>query len=331
MTQPHNFRVLSGEDLWQALPMREAIEAMRDAFLTLSSGAITMPQRTHIDVAKSVGTALIMPSYSERFGRVATKMVNVFPNNPKQSLPSIQGIVCLMDSATGTPLALLNGTALTALRTGAASGLATDLLARPDAVRVAILGAGVQARTQLEAVCAVRPVQKVGVFDVVAKASETFAKDMSEALGVGVTMASSAREAVHSADIICTATVASTPVFKHADIPAGVHINAIGSYQPQVQEIPEETVLAASVFVDHRESALEETGDLIIPLNKGLMQATHIQAELGDILAGKAAARKSDREITLFKSVGVAIQDLAAATRAFETAEAKDLGTMVSL
>ena len=331
MSQAMTIRVLSSTDLRRALPMPAAIETMKEAFVELSAGRVTMPTRAHIDVPDHDGTALFMPSYGARFGRIGVKIVNVFGANGARGLPAIQGLVCLFDSETGTPLALLNGTHLTALRTGAASGAATDVLARADASTAAILGAGVQGRTQLEAVCAVRPIRKAWVYDVRPEAAEAFAEEMGAALGAEVTAVSSARQAVREADVICAATVSVRPVFADADLAPGTHINAIGSYQPHVQEIPAETMQRALVVVDHRASALTETGDLIIPIEQGLMQDSDVHAELGEIVAGQVPGRTSEDEITLFKSVGVAIQDLAAATRALEQAQATGLGRIVEI
>jgi ornithine cyclodeaminase/alanine dehydrogenase-like protein (mu-crystallin family) len=184
---------------------------------------------------------------------------------------------------------------------------------------------------QLEAMCAVRPVKKVWVYDIVKKVAVAFAQRMSGALAIEIVVAESSREALKCADIVCTATVSSTPVFKDADIAAGVHINAVGSYEPTVQEIPEKTVLRSLLIVDYRESALQEAGDLLIPIKKGSMLETHIHAELGEIIAGKVMGRTSDKDVTLFKSVGIAVQDLAAATRVFEQAEVQGLGKMAQL
>jgi ornithine cyclodeaminase/alanine dehydrogenase-like protein (mu-crystallin family) len=329
---PNNqIRILSQTDIRQALPMREAVETMKQAFEELSAGRVCMPTRTHIDIPAHAGTALFMPSYSPCFGKIGVKVVNIFGDNSAKGLPVIQGLVCLLDGDTGQPLAVLNGTFLTALRTGAASGAATDLLARDTAAHVAVFGAGVQGRTQLEAVCAVRSIQKVWIVDSLEAAARTFAQDMGPALSVDVVVAGSSAEALEQADIVCTATVSSTPVFSDAEIGPGTHINAIGSYKPHVQEIPCETVLRSRVIVDHRVSALEETGDLIIPLKAGLMQESHIQAELGEVVTGGVSGRTSEDEVTLFKSVGVAIQDLAMGARVLERAQAMGLGTMTSL
>ena len=324
-------RILSEEDIRLALPMKDAIKVMKEAFVELSAGRVKMPTRAHIDIPTHAGTALFMPSYSECFGKICVKVVNVFDANPTKGLPAIQGVVCLLDGETGGPLAILNGTFLTALRTGAASGAATDLLARAEAGIAAIIGAGVQACTQLEAMCAVRSIKKVRVYDISGEAARHFAEKMSVALNVEIDVVESSSDALKYADIICTATVSSTPVFADADIAPGVHINAIGSYKPEVQEIPEETVLRSVLIVDHRESALQEAGDILIPIKRGSLQKTHIRAELGEIVAEEVVGRTSDNDVTLFKSVGVAVQDLAAAARVFKQAEKRDLGKLVGL
>jgi ornithine cyclodeaminase/alanine dehydrogenase-like protein (mu-crystallin family) len=290
-----------------------------------------MPVRSHIDVPEHDGTALFMPSYAPCFANLGVKVVNVFEANATRGLPRIQALVCLFDGATGTARAVLDGTSLTALRTGAASAVATDLLARSSASTVAILGAGVQGRTQLEAMFAVRDIRAVTVYDPLPEAAQAFAREMSGRLKTDIEVAASPRAAVSKADIVCAATVSKTPVFDDADIAAGTHINAIGSYKPDVQEIPAETMRRARIVVDHRESALAETGDLLIPLQQGSMVETDIHAELGEILLDEAAGRTSDDLVTVFKSVGVAIQDLAAATCVLERAEAQQLGTMVPI
>jgi len=326
-----SIRILSARDIRRALPMGQAVAAMKEAFTELSAGRVNMPMRADIDVPAHDGTALFMPCHADRFGKIGLKVINLFDGNEAKGLPRIQGLVCLFDGVTGHPLAVLDGGSLTALRTGAASGVATDLLAKPEAATVAIFGAGAQARTQLEAVCTVRSIRQGRVFDPADGAAGTFAAEMSETLGIDVTAATSPRNALEKADVVCAATVSPTPIFADADLAPGAHINAVGSYKPHVQEIPEETVLRALLVVDHRESALAETGDLIIPIEKALMQPSDIHAELGEIVAGKASGRTSESQITLFKSVGVAVQDLAAAAHAFESAKHQGLGEIVEM
>ncbi len=326
---PRTIRFLSGEDVRNSLPMAEAIEIMKRAFAQLSSGQVSLPPRTQLDLSGQRGIALFMPSYSPAAERVGIKIITLCGDNPPRGLPRIQALMCVLDSITGTPLAILDGTLLTAIRTGAASGAATDLLARPDASTVAVFGAGVQGRTQLAAVCAVRPIRKVWIFDATRELAERFAVELGPALGVDIQPADSAAQAVRTADVICTATTSKTPVFCDRDLRPGVHINAVGSYQPVVQEIPAETVVRAQLVVDHRHSALEETGDLIIPMAQGLFEPDHIHAELGEIVTGCRSGRKSPETVTLFKSVGVAIQDLAAADHVLRRAEQLGLGTEV--
>lgn len=326
MTQ---LRVLTGADIRRAVTMREMIEAMRDAFIALSAGRVRMPIRSAIDFPEAEGTALFMPAAQEGGGYFSVKTVNLFPGNRAMALPFIQGLVCLFDAATGTPVALLEATTLTAMRTGAACGLATELLARPEAAVVTIIGAGTQGRTQLEAVCAVRTIKRAYIYDLNEKLAARFASEMSALLGVEVVAASSVGQAVRAADILCTATVSSVPVFDDSDTRPGLHLNAIGSYKPHVQEVPADTVFRSRVFVDHVESALEEAGDLLVPIRSGLITRWHIVAEIGKVAANHVSGRLSTSEVTFFKSVGVAVQDLAAAGLAFERAREAGLGSVV--
>jgi ornithine cyclodeaminase/alanine dehydrogenase-like protein (mu-crystallin family) len=262
---------------------------------------------------------------------IGIKTVTLFEDNRKNDVPYIQGMVCLFDGNNGTPKAVFDGMTITALRTGATSGLASKLLARSTSSTCTVFGAGVQGRTQLEGVCAVCDIKKAVVFDTIPAASAKFADEMSKELEIEVRVAQTSKEAIKEADIICCATISETPIFADNDLPAGVHINAVGSYKPHVQEVPEEMILRSRLYVDHRESVLEETGDLIIPINKGLMTEGHIVAEIGEVAAGNAPARTSDNEITVFKSVGVALQDLAAAAAVLKRAEDLDIGTVVEL
>lgn len=328
MTQ---LRILSGKQICEAIEMEDIVDAMHSAFLELSTGNPEMPIRAHISIAEPEGTALFMPSYMKSIDMIGIKTVTLFEDNRNQGLPYIQGMVSLFDGNNGSPKAVLDGMTITALRTGAASGLATRLLARKDSNICAIFGAGIQGKTQLEAVCAVRDIKRAFIYDAFPAASKMYVKEMSEKLGIEIKVATTPKDAVKDADVICCATFSKTPVFDDKDLPAGVHINAVGSYKPHVQEVPEEMVLRSRLYVDHRESALEETGDLIIPINKGLMTARHIIAEIGAVAAGKAPARTSDTEITFFKTVGVAVQDLAAAAVVLQKAEELSIGTIVDL
>ncbi len=324
-------RILSCEDVRRALPMRQAIEAMKGAFAQLSTGQADVPLRVALNVPRHDGVTLFMPAYLATDDQMAIKIVSVFDDNPAQGLPLIHALVVVVDATTGRPAAVMDGTYLTALRTGAASGAATDLLAREETHVVAVFGAGAQGRTQLEAVCAVRPIQEVWIHDVAPERAAAYAAEMSQQLSLPVRVAETPAEAVCQADVICTATTSTRPVFTDADVRAGTHVNAIGAYTPQMQEIPAETVLRAKVVIDHRKASLAEAGDLLIPLRQGLMTEDHIYAELGEIAAGLKPGRTSPEEITLFKSVGVAVQDVAAASAVLEAARRLGLGTEVAL
>lgn len=324
-------RVLSGKDVKAAITMAEAIEAVAQAFAQLSMGKASVPLRTSVETEQ--GVSLFMPAHLPDSESTALKVVSVYPDNRSLGLPTIMAMVVVVDGRTGRPLAVMDGTYLTALRTGAASGVATDLLAREDARIVALFGAGAQARTQLQAVCTVRPIEEVRVFDINQDAS---GKLVTEIAGQGpvpenAIAATSPRDAAGGADIVVTATTSHTPVFDGLDVRPGTHINGIGSYTPEMQEIDEQVVQRAKIVVDSREGCLAEAGDLIIPIEAGLITETDIYAELGEIVAGAKPGRESRQEITFFKSVGNAVQDAAVAWKALERAEKKGLGAVVEL
>ncbi len=326
-------RILTEEDVRLALPMGEAIQAMKEAFRQLSAGMARVPLRARIEVTDQEGVALFMPALLHTTRDLAVKIVNVFPRNAGLELPTIHAVVVVIDPDTGRPLALIEGGSLTAIRTGAASGAATDLLARSDARRVAIFGSGVQARTQLEAVCTVRDIEEAWVYSIDMEGAQTFAEEMGEVgpIPPQIKVAGEPIEALAAADVICTATTSSTPVFSGHDLRPGTHINAIGAYTPEMQELDEHTIEQAYVVVDSRAAVLAEAGDLMIPIQKGLIREDHIRAELGEIVSGDAPGRSTDDQITLFKSVGVAVQDAAAAGLALRRAEQLGLGQLVEL
>ena len=327
----NSIRVLSAEQIREAASMNDIIAAVEQAFIELSTGHPEMPIRAHIKVAEPEGAALFMPSYMKPAGMIGIKTITLFEDNRSAGIPYIQGMVNLFDGSNGCPRAVLDGTTITALRTGAASGLASRLLARKNCTICAIFGAGVQGRTQLEAVCSVREIRQAFIFDPSPAASKKFAEEMGRKLKIEVDVAATPAETISQADVICCATNSETPIFADRDLKPGVHINAVGSYKPHVQEVPGETIVRSSLYVDHRISALEETGDLIIPINSGLISEGHIIGEIGEVAAGVLEARRSEHEITLFKSVGVAIQDLAAAAVVYRRAEDLGIGTVVAL
>ena len=318
-------RLLTGADIARALPMPLAIEGMKRTYLHLSAGEVSMPLRSRVEIPQHAGATLTMSAHVCGDDALAVKVVSVFHNNPLRQLPLIYGIVLALDATTGQPLALLDGASLTAIRTGAASGAATDALARPDAAIAAIIGSGAQARAQLEGISAVRRLRTVRVYSRNPQHAAAFAQEM------GVEAVSTPAEAIRDADIICTATASAAPVFDGHDLKPGAHINAIGSFTAEMQEVDVETIRRALVVVDSRESALAEAGDLVIPIRNGEVPASHIHAELGEILAGRKRGRTSPNEITYFKSCGLAVQDAVAANIVLKQALAANLGAVVNL
>lgn len=323
--------VISGDEVREAISMKQAIETVKAAFAQLSKGRASVPIRTQLGVPLHDGVALFMPAYLEQTDELGMKMVSIFSGNLEQGLPTIHAMVTLIDAETGLPTAILDGTYLTALRTGAASGAATDLLARADSKTVAVLGTGVQGRTQLLAVCAVRDVEKVQVFDTREEAAQGFRDDMASTISAEIEVSPTASRAVRGADVICTATTSKTPVFSDGDVTSGVHVNAIGSFTPQMQELPPEIVERCLLVVDSREAVWAESGDLIIPRDQGRISEDRVHAELGEIVAGIKPGRTSDEQVTVFKSVGNAVQDVSVGARILAEAKAKGLGTVVEL
>lgn len=325
--------ILTADEVRKSLPMDQAIEAVKRAFAALSTGKAEVPLRAHLPVPPHEAMTLCMTAYvRETQGEaLAVKVVSVFPHNPKRNLPLISAAVLVLEADTGRPFALIEGGSLTAIRTGAASGAATDLLARKDSQVVAIFGAGVQGRTQLEAICAVRSIQTVWIYDPDREQVQRFIKTIAgqTAIPKDIRIAENPRQAASEADIICTATTSQKPVFDHADLIPGVHINGVGSYTPEMQEIPAQTILQSYLVVDSRQAALAEAGDLIQAIQAGLIRQGHIQAEIGEIISGDKPGRTYKEQITFFKSVGNAVQDAAAAQLALQNAHEMGLGQEV--
>jgi len=322
-------RFLSKKDIEQTLDMKQAIRLMHEAFVLLSEKKVSVPIRTNIPLSEHNGRALFMPVYSAPHNKIALKAVSVHPNNDALDLPFIHALVLVSNATTGIPLAIMDGESITAIRTGAGSGLATDLLAHPDAHTIAIFGAGVQARTQLEAICAVRPIQKIYVFGRRPERAHAFAQNMSTQLQCDVQVTTQPNQ-LQQAHIIVTATTSLTPVFDHVNVKPGCHINGIGSYRPDMREIPSDTIREATIVVDHKPACLSEAGDILIPIEQGIISKDHIYAEIGEIANGEKPGRTAEDEITFFKSVGNAVQDLAVASYLAEIAQTEGLGIELS-
>ncbi len=313
--------------------MAEAIELMKSAFRELSAGRAVSPLRLPIDVPQQEGVALFMPAYVPASDALGVKIVNVFPRNPAAGLPTIHAAVILIDATNGQPVAMMDGGFLTALRTGAVSGAATDLLARPESKTLVVIGAGAQGVTQAAAVCEVRPIERVIVVDPnedsLTRFRDAIAREWSH-LADRIETTSDAG-AVREADVICTATTSKSPVYDDADLPDGVHINAVGAFTPEMQETPSQTIARATVVVDNVEAAYAEAGDLINPVREGLVTVDHYKRELGHLVDGSVKGRADDREITFFKSVGNAIQDVVVGKRLVDLATEAGIGHDIDL
>jgi len=322
-------RVLSGADVEACMGMAEAVDAMAEAFAQLSGGAADVPVRAHL--ATDAGVSLFMPAWLPESRALGAKVVSVFRGNADRGLPAIHGVVLAVDPETGVPSALLDGTRLTALRTGAASGLATRLLAREDARVLAAFGAGVQARTQIEAVRAVRPIAEVRVVSRGGGSARALAGELDQgAAGLRARAVDDPAEALEGADVVVAATTSSTPVFPGAAVGPGTHVNGVGSYTPDMREVDADLVRRARVVVDAREAALEEAGDLIAPHRAGDIDIGALD-ELGEIVLGRARGRADPDEVTFFKSVGSAAQDMVVAARVLDRAREERRGTVVEL
>jgi len=302
---------------------------VREAFIDLSGGQADVPVRTPISFAAD-NTAFFMPVHLPRQKQLGVKVVTVIPENRDRNLPAIQALVAVFNAETGGPEAVMDGELLTAVRTGAASGVATDALARKNASVAAVIGAGVQGMRQLEAVCCVRTIREALVFDANRERAENFATEMGRRLGRTVRVLDNV-SAVFAADVICTATSSGLPVVADADLAKGSHVNAIGAYRPDTREIPSEAIGRAMLVVDSREACIAEAGELVMAIAEGQLDAAFSPAEIGEVLAGSRPGRTNDADLTIFKSVGNAVQDLAVAGLVLEEARRLELGTEVEL
>ena len=331
--------ILSASDVRAALQMHHAIELMKRAFADLARGAAAVPSRTSIP-APDGGITLVMPARVDTAASgdgasssLAVKVVSVFDGNPAAGLARIQGAVVALEPDTGRPLALLEGSSLTAIRTAAASGAATDLLARPQATELAVLGAGVQARSHIEAICEIRPISRIRIHSRTAASVDALIDELEHARwlpdAASLGRADTAADAVRGADIVCTTTTSDVPVFEDRDLKPGAHVNAVGSFTPEAREIHAATVARAWLAVDDREAAWTEAGGLVMARSEGRIGPEHIRAELGELVLDPELRPADPDQPTLFKSVGIAVQDAVAAAGAVDVARRRGLGTAV--
>jgi alanine dehydrogenase len=322
-------RLLSKSNVAEVLTMDGAIHILENAFADFAQGKVSMPVRTPIKVADQEGLALFMPAYIAGLGALGAKVVTVYKDNPtKYKLPSVLGTIILLNPETGAPVCVMEAGYLTAVRTGAVSGLATKYLARTDAKIYALFGTGVQGRTQALAVANVRPLDRILLYSLDADdAKAAFARDIESHTGVTTEIAKNAESAVRVADIITLATSSSKPIIDGAWLEPGVHINAIGSHSPGARELDTASVVRSKVFADSIDACKAEAGDFQIPAEAKDWCWDDIAGEIGQVVTGEKPGRENDSEITLFKSVGLALQDMATASFVYREAITHGIGT----
>ena len=322
--------ILNHSEVEQLLPMNECINVMEEAFSALARDEFHQPLRTIVKPPTVKGVMALMPTF--RAGEAplfGLKAICVFPGNAEIGKDAHQGGVILFDGTDGEPLAMINASAITAIRTAAVSGLATRLLAREDAGNLAILGTGVQARTHLAAMACVRKLKRIRVAARNFDSAQRFAQEMQRQAPCPIEPVESNEAAVREADIIVTVTTAREPVVNRVWISSGAHLNAVGTFSFNAREIDTATMRAASLFVDRRESALNEAGDYLIAAKEGAIGPDHIRGELAEVVVGDHPGRTSPDEITIFKSLGLAMEDLAAAAYCFRKARQQNRGAWV--
>ncbi|MDI7260566.1 MAG: ornithine cyclodeaminase family protein [Thermodesulfobacteriota bacterium] len=321
--------ILSKRDMESLLTMEEVLDALEAGFREVKEGRYNIPVRSHLTVKEFEGDFLFMPAFLPGLKLFGTKVVSVFPQNPSKGKPTIFASYLLNDPTTGELLALMEASTLTGIRTGGTSGLATRYLAREDAKVIGVIGTGFQASYQVKAIRAVRLIAEVWAYDVDFRKLEEFCDHMDSM--VSVHAAKNASEVVRHADILVTVTTSKTPVFSGKDLKPGTHINAVGAFRCDMREVDEETVMRATIVVDTFEGCMAEAGDLLIPIREGKLKEDSIHSDLGDLVTGKKKGRKSSEEITLFKSVGFAMEDLVVAQRAYQKAMEKSQGQWVEM
>ncbi|HEX5635267.1 MAG TPA: ornithine cyclodeaminase family protein [Gemmatimonadales bacterium] len=311
-------------DVHALLPIRDGIGLMRQALTALARGNAVLPLRSMVRLPDQSGLLGVMPGYLGEPRSFGLKVVSVMPGNHGTAFDSHQGVVMLFGIEHGEPIAILDGTAITAIRTAAASGLATQVLAREDAGDLALIGSGTQAGTHLEAMACVRTLRRVRVYSRSHANAERFAREHAGASPVPIEVVASSEAAVRDADLVCTTTTAREPVVLGRWLRAGAHVNAVGACFPTMRELDTEAVRMARFYTDCRESCVNEAGDYLLPLAEGAIGESHLLGELGEVLTGKVPGRSTPGDVTIYESLGIALEDLAAAH--FIHARAREAG-----
>lgn len=321
--------IVSHADVERLLPMDACIEAMADALAATTRGDALLPLRQVLRLHGGRDAFAVMPAVLG--SAIGAKVITVFPGNDATAYESHMGVVLYFDDTHGRLLAIIDASSVTAIRTAAVSGLATRLLARPDASDLAMLGAGIQAMTHLEAMIAVRPITRVKVWSRSVERRLAWAEWARSRFAIEVEVARTAEQAARGAQIVCTTTASRDPVLEGEWLWPGTHVNAVGASVRGARELDTDAVVRSSLFVDRRESAMNEAGDFLIPREEGAIDDGHIRGELGELVIGSIGGRERDDEITLFKSLGLAVEDVAAARVIYDRARATGLGTWMTI
>jgi len=323
--------VLSEKEVQSLAEVQELIPVLERAHIQYSTGKAVMPVRLVVPLPQIKGRITSMPGYLNEDKALGIKVVTFFPNNLKQNLPQILATVMLFSADTGKMIAAMDGNYITAIRTACVSAMATKALANPESRVLGVLGAGVQARAHIRALTQIRKISEIRVYDIFEASARHLQQSLQNEIGVKIDVVQSAREAVQGADLLVTVTTAQEPIVKADWLKPGMHINAVGSHRPDLREIDGATLAAAKIVVDSREAIMAECGDILLAIQEKAITADTIHAEIGEVLAGKKAGRTSSDEITLYKAVGIAIQDVATAHLVYRKALEQNVGTNIEV
>jgi alanine dehydrogenase len=323
--------VLSEKEVQGLVDIDEMIQALEQAHMQFSTGEAVMPVRQVVPLPKIKGRITSMPAYLSEANALGMKVVTFFPENAGKDLPAILAAVHLYSSETGKLSAVMDGTYITAIRTACASAAATKALANPETPVLGILGAGVQARTHIRALPQVRKIQNIKVYSPSGSSAYRLKEELESEVKIKIEPVKTAEEAVCGADLLVTATTAKEPILNSGWLKPGMHINAVGSHRPEAREIDAATMSRVKLFVDSREAILTECGDVLLAIKEGAIAENHASVEIGEVLAARKAGRTKAEEITLYKSVGIAIQDVAAAHLVYQKARQRNIGLQVEI
>ncbi|MFC2008576.1 alanine dehydrogenase [Chloroflexota bacterium] len=322
-------RVLNSSDIGSVLSMPDVLELVETAFRERGLGRAQMPPKSYLFFPEHEGDLRVMPAFLEGLGQAGVKLVNVHPRNPtNHGLPTVMALIVIVSPRTGEPLAIMDGTRITAMRTAAASGVATKYLARAASRSLGLVGAGYQSLYQVEAIARMSSIESVAIYDMMAEKAENLALVCQKRLKLKARVCSTPEEAVRGTDVVVTVTPSTRPIVKNEWVSEGMHINCVGADAPGKQELECEILQRARIVIDDWEQA-SHSGEINVPVSAGLLGKPDVVAEIGDVVAGKAEGRTDDSQITVFDTTGLAIQDVVCAWKAYETAEERGIGTQM--